>query len=77
MSGEGSIEPSYEDLLLIIRGVGFTILVSSFSVARFHLRNRNTEGRIRIEKLKKLRIFKTFNKSKRLNFNKSNTLKKS
>lgn len=28
VSGEGSIEPSYEDLLLIIRGVGFTILVS-------------------------------------------------
>ncbi|XP_031635197.1 carnosine N-methyltransferase [Contarinia nasturtii] len=26
VSGEGSIEPSYEDLLLIIRGVGFTIL---------------------------------------------------
>lgn len=27
VSGEGSIEPTYEDLLLIIRGCGFQILV--------------------------------------------------
>lgn len=29
VSGEGSIEPSYEDLLQIIHGCGFEILVSS------------------------------------------------
>lgn len=35
VSGEGSIEPTYEDLLLIIRGCGFQILVSFFLSAQF------------------------------------------
>lgn len=35
VSGEGSIEPSYEDLLIIIRGCGFQILVSLISHSKF------------------------------------------
>lgn len=35
VSGEGSIEPSYEDLLMIIRGCGFQILVSLISHSKF------------------------------------------
>lgn len=35
VSGEGSIEPSYEDLLIIIRGCGFQILVSRISHSEY------------------------------------------
>lgn len=33
--GEGSIEPTYEDLLIIIRGIGFKILVGPLGASAF------------------------------------------